>query len=69
VKQSHVILAALILVLLSAAAEARYMLDAKGRWVKCAPDDGGCQTVPPPSPIPAPTVGQPQPAPPPHERK
>jgi hypothetical protein len=27
----------LILGLLSAAAEARYMLEAKGRWVKCVP--------------------------------
>ncbi len=61
----------LILVLLSAAAEARYLLDAQGKWVKCGADDKVCQTVSPPSTTPlqpVPLVIHPQPAPPPHER-
>jgi hypothetical protein len=64
-------LTVLILVLFSEAAEARYLLDAQGRWVKCAADDRICQIVPPPSTVPSqqgPTVIHPQPAPPPHER-
>ncbi len=64
-------LTVLILVLLSGAAEARYMLDDDGKWVKCLADDRGCQTVLPPSILvsePMPLVIRPQPAPPPHER-
>jgi hypothetical protein len=45
----------LILLLLSAAAEARYMLDTRGQWVKCVPD-GSCETVPLPGTIPFPPV-------------
>ena len=57
--------------LLSAAAQARYLLDAQGRWVKCGADETACQIVRPPSTMPlqpAPLVMHPQPAPPPHER-
>ncbi len=64
-------LTVLIVVLLSAAADARYLLDAKGRWVECGADDRVCQTVPPRGTIPSPpllTVGRPQPAPPPQDR-
>ncbi len=63
-------LTVLILVLFSEAAEARYLLDAQGRWVKCAADDRVCQIVPPStvSSQQGPTVIHPQPAPPPHER-
>lgn len=61
----------LILLLLSAVAEARYMLDANGRWVKCGLYDAGCRTVAPLGTVPSPPVsrvGQPQPAPPPQDR-
>ena len=61
----------LILVLLCAAAQAQYTLDAKGKWVKCGADDRACQIVPPSGTMPSqrvPLVIHPQPAPPPHER-
>ena len=58
-----------ILVLLSAAGEARYLLDAQGRWVKCGADERVCQMLQPPSttplqPVPSvPSVIHPKPAP------
>ena len=44
----RVALAALIVMLLSGAAEAQYALDAKGRRYQCLPGDWSCSGLPPP---------------------